>query len=159
LLNSTSAYQMITRETVIDELIPYFEDKRYILLICDMGFSKVDKLKALYPDRVINCGIMEQGTVGIASGMAEVGLIPIVYSIASFLVYRALEQIRNDIVLRQQNVKLIGNGSGDFFRGLGRCHTCKEDDVKLMRIISMPVYKGNRFKEWICSSEGGYFRC
>jgi transketolase len=128
-----------------------------MLLICDMGFSKVDRLQAKYPNRVINCGIMEQATVGIASGMAESGLIPIVYSIAAFLVYRALEQIRNDIVLRNKNVKLIGNGSGDFFKLLGECHWCKDDDTKLMNIIGMPVY--TNFDEWINSSEAGYFKC
>ncbi|HNX03762.1 MAG TPA: hypothetical protein PLE33_08950 [Candidatus Cloacimonas sp.] len=150
---------MITRDDVIDNLIPYFNDPRYYLLVCDMGFGKADRLKELYPDRVINCGIMEQATVGIASGLAESGLIPIVYSIASFLVYRALEQIRNDIVLREKNVKLIGNGSGDFFKSLGDCHCCKDDDILLMGVIGMPVYDGNHFYEWINSSEGGYFRC
>jgi len=150
---------MITRNEVIDELIPYFNDPRYYLIVCDMGFGKIDRLKEAYPGRVINCGIMEQATVGIASGLAESGLIPIVYSIASFLVFRALEQIRNDIVLRGKNVKLIGNGSGDFFKSLGECHHCKDDDIMLMRIIGMPVYGGNHFHEWINSSEAGYFRC
>jgi len=124
-----------------------------------MGFGKVDDIKAKYPDRVFNFGIMEQGAVGIASGMAESGLIPIVYSIATFLVYRALEQIKNDIVFRNQNVKLIGNGSGDYFKSMGSCHWCKDDDTKLMDIIGMPVYDGEHFNEWINSSEAGYIRC
>jgi transketolase len=147
----------VGRDNVIDSLIPYFNDPRYMLLICDMGFSKINQLEAKYPNRLVNCGIMEQATVGIASGMAESGLIPIVYSIAAFLVYRALEQIRNDIVLRHKNVKLIGNGSGDFFKSLGECHWIKDDDIKLMNIIGMPVY--TNFDEWINSSEAGYFKC
>ena len=150
---------MTTRDTVIDDLIPYFNDPRYYLLVCDMGFGKVDKLFQKHPKKVVNCGIAEQSTVGIASGMAEAGLIPIVYSIASFLVYRALEQIRNDIVLRNMNVKLIGNGSGDFFKSMGDCHWCKDDDIKLMSIIGLPVYDSGHFEEWINSSEAGYFRC
>jgi transketolase len=149
---------MITRETVIDNLVPYFNDPRYYLLVCDMGFGKINLLKSLYPSRIINCGIMEQATVGIASGMAESGLIPIVYSIATFLVYRALEQIKNDIVFRGMNVKLIGNGSGDFFKTMGDCHWCRDNDRKLMDIIGMPVYEGNQFDEWINSSEAGYIR-
>lgn len=150
---------MATRDTVIDELVPYFNDPRYFLIIADMGFGKVSKLQSLYPNRVINCGIMEQGTVGIASGMAESGLIPIVYSIATFLVYRALEQIKNDIVLRNQNVKLIGNGTGDYFKSMGSCHWCKNDDVALMGLVGLQVYSGNEFSEWINSSEAGYIRC
>ena len=150
---------MTTRDNVIDSLIPYFKDPRYYLLVCDMGFGKIDGLKLFYPDRIINCGIMEQGTVGIASGMAESGLIPIVYSIASFLVYRALEQIRNNIVLRCKNVKLIGNGSGDFFKSLGACHCCGNEDLALMGMIGLPVYGENDFHEFINSSDGGYFKC
>lgn len=150
---------MINRNNIIDNLIPYFGDTRYHFLISDMGFGKVDRLKAEYPDRVTNCGIMEQATVGIASGMAQSGLIPIIYSIATFLVYRSLEQIRNDIILRDKNVKLIGNGSGDFFKSMGDCHWCRDDDVLLMNIIGMPVYEADRFDEWINSSEPGYIRC
>ena len=153
------ALQMsVNRDNILDNLIPYFEDKRYLLLITDMGFSKSDKITAMYPDRVINCGIMEQATVGIASGMAQAGLIPIIYSISAFIVLRALEQIRNDIVLRDRNVKIIGNGCGDYFKGLGSCHWIKDDDISLMQIINMPVYEGSRFEEWINSKKGGYIR-
>ena len=89
----------ITRDNIIEHLIPKFdEDSTYRLLICDCGFAKVDLLKNRYPERVINCGIMEQATVGIAAGMAQAGLKPIIYSIASFIVFRAYEQIRIDLV-------------------------------------------------------------
>jgi len=53
---------------------------------------------------------MEQGTVGIAAGMAMTGLIPIVYSIVNFLAFRSLEQIRNDVVMQNLNVKFIATG-------------------------------------------------
>lgn len=148
---------MITRDNILQELMPYFKDERYVLLICDMGFGKVDLLKQAYPKRVINCGIMEQATVGIASGMAEGGLKPIIYSIASFIVFRALEQIRNDIVLRGMDVKIIGNGSGDYFKDMGNCHWCKDDDIKLMHVIGMSVYEGSQFKQWI-EGKAGYIR-
>ena len=84
----------VTRDNILTSLIPYFNDPRYYLLVLDMGFGKLDDLKDKYPNRVYNLGIAEQGSIGIASGMAESGLIPIVYSI-SFLVYRGLEQIKN----------------------------------------------------------------
>jgi transketolase len=150
----------VTRDNILDELVPYFrKDERHYLLINDSGFGKTEKMKELFPPRVFNLGIMEQATVGIASGMAAVGLIPIIYSIAAFLVYRSLEQIRLDIVMRKQNVKLIGNGSGDYFKFLDECHWCKDHDVKLMNIIEMPVYTGDQFHDWIASPKGGYIIC
>ncbi|MCK7521166.1 MAG: hypothetical protein MZV64_27515 [Ignavibacteriales bacterium] len=78
------------RKQVVDKIIPYArEDERIILLVGDMGFGATDKFKAEFPDRILNVGIMEQGTVGIAAGMAMTGLIPIFYSIVNFIVYRA----------------------------------------------------------------------
>jgi transketolase len=150
--------KMVNRDNILDNLIPYFKDKRFMLLVTDMGFAKSDRITAMYPDRVINCGIMEQATVGIASGMAQAGLIPIIYSISAFIVLRALEQIRNDIVLADRNVKIIGNGCGDYFKGLGSCHWIKDDDIKLMDIIGMPVFEGSQFDEWVISRRGGYIR-
>jgi len=151
---------MTTRDSVCDELVPYFRnDPRHYLLINDSGFGKTEEMKKLFPPRVFNLGIMEQATVGIASGMAQVGLIPIIYSIAAFLVYRSLEQIRVDIVMRNQNVKLIGNGSGDYFKFLDECHWMKDHDVKLMNLIGLPVYDGSQFHAWIESNKGGYLIC
>ena len=75
-----------------------------MLLVCDMGFGAVDKFKMEFPDRIFNVGIMEQGIVGIAAGMAMTGLIPIVYSIVNFLAFRSLEQIRNDVAHQNLNV-------------------------------------------------------
>jgi transketolase len=148
----------VNRNTIIDNLAGTFVDPRYYLLICDCGFAKTEYLESLYPDRVINCGIMEQATVGIAAGMAQAGLRPIIYSIASFVVFRALEQIRIDIVQQGRNVKIIGNGSGTFFEKLGACHCTYEDDVKVLNAIGMPVYEGSQFEDWLNSKNGGYIR-
>jgi transketolase len=149
---------MIDRNNIIESMVDVFRDKKYYLLICDCGFAKVDKMTALYPERVINCGIMEQATVGIAAGMAQAGLRPVIYSIASFIVFRALEQIRDDIVLMNRNVKIIGNGAGTFFEKLGACHCTYDDDTTILKTIGLPVYGPGQFNEWIKSTKGGYIR-
>jgi transketolase len=131
-----------------------------------MGFGVIDQLKEEFPKRIINCGIMEQGTVGIAAGMSMSGLIPIVYSIVNFLVFRAIEQIRNDIVLQNLNVKLIATGANDYFKFLGPSHCCGSDDITLMELIHMNVYdpysETKPFKEivdeWIQADRAGYIR-
>ena len=155
------------RREIINSLLPYFrKDKRYRLLVCDMGFGVIDKLRKKMPSQIINCGIMEQGTVGIAAGMSMSGLIPIVYSIVNFLAFRALEQIRNDVVLQNINVKFIATGVDDYFRFLGSSHCCGQDDVAIMKLINMPVFNPYRtkktfkqlVKEWICSESAGYIR-
>lgn len=155
------------RKNIIDSVIPYFrEDERYYLLVCDMGFGVIDKLRREFPDRVINCGIMEQGTVGIAAGMSLSGLKPIVYSIVNFLVFRALEQIRNDVVLQKLNVKFIATGVNAYFKFLGPSHCCGTDDIAIMKLIHMDIYDPYRdkkpfdklVKDWILSDRSGYMR-
>lgn len=155
------------RKEVLDLLLPYFrKDKRYYLLVCDMGFGAIDKLKSEFPGRIINCGIMEQGTVGIAAGMSMSGLIPIVYSIVNFLVYRALEQIRNDVVLQKINVKFISTGVNDYFKFLGPSHCCGSDDLALMKLIRLRTYDPYAARktfhklvaEWISDDRAGYIR-
>jgi len=155
------------RKSIMDLLLPYFrKDERFYLLVCDMGFGVVDKLRIEFPKRVINCGIMEQGTVGIAAGMSMSGLVPIVYSIVNFLVYRSLEQVRNDVVLQKLNVKFISTGVNDYFHFLGPSHCCGRDDLSLMKLINMKTYdpySGKKafsllVKEWISDNKAGYIR-
>jgi transketolase len=156
------------RSSIVNNIIPYAQrDPRIMLLVSDMGFGVADKFREEFPDRIFNMGIMEQGTVGIAAGMAMGGLLPIVYSIVNFVVFRALEQVRNDIVLQGLNVKFIATGVNNYFGFLGPSHCCGEDDKRLMQLINMRVFdpyvdENVDFKkmveEWILDTKAGYIR-
>lgn len=156
------------RRDVVDVIIPYARnDKRIVLLVCDMGFAITDKFKQEFPERIFNMGIMEQGTVGIAAGMAMTGLIPIVYSIVNFLAFRSIEQIRNDVILQDLNVKFISTGVNDYFKFLGFSHCCGENDVKIMQLINMRVFDpykngdidfNEMIKDWVTDTKAGYLR-
>lgn len=137
------------------------------MLVCDMGFGAIDKFQMEFPGRVFNAGIMEQGTVGIAAGMAMAGLIPVVYSIVNFLAFRSIEQIRNNVAQQNLNVKFIATGANNYFKFLGPTHCCGEDDKKIMQLINMKVYDPYEaedtdfdamVKEWITDTKPGYIR-
>jgi len=156
------------RSAVIETMMPFArKEKRIHLLVCDMGFGVTDVFRDEFPDRIINVGMMEQATVGIAAGMAMTGLCPVVYSIVNFIAFRALEQIRNDVVLQNLNVKFIATGVNDYFSFLGKSHCCGEDDIKIMRLIGMKVFDpytdtAGDFKQmvadWITDDRPGYLR-
>jgi transketolase len=157
------------RRDVIDAIIPHAKnDERIVLLICDMGFGVADNFKKELPERIFNVGIMEQGVVGIAAGMAMSGLLPIVYSMVNFLAFRAIEQVRNDVVLQNLNVKLLATGANNHFTFLGKSHCCGEDDKKIMELINIKVFdpyeNGTAFdfkqmvEDWVTSTEAGYLR-
>lgn len=156
------------RRDIIDSIIPYArKDRRIVILVCDMGFAVADKFKEEFPDRIFNVGIIEQGAVGIAAGMAMAGLKPIVYSIVNFLAFRAFEQIRNDVVLQGLNVKFIATGVNNYFKNLGHSHCCGQDDKKAMEIINLRIFDpycnkkvdfNAMVREWITDNKAGYMR-
>jgi len=156
------------RKDIINAILEYArKDKRIMLLLSDMGFGVIDNFKKEFPDRIFNCGMMEQGMVGIAAGMAMAGLKPVVYCIVNFLAFRAIEQIRNDVILQDLNVKLIATGVNNYFKFLGNSHCCGQDDKIIMNLIGMPVFdpyeqSGKDFStivdNWITSDKAGYIR-
>lgn len=108
------------------------KDDKVILLTGDLGYSFFDDYKKKFPKQFLNVGIMEQGMIGIAAGMALGGLKPYVYSGAIFILMRPYEQIRDDICFNNLNVKLIGTGASGF---LGFTHnlTGSENEMDLLK--------------------------
>jgi transketolase len=71
--------------------------------------------------------------VGLATGLAEAGFIPFVYSIATFASLRPYEFIRNGPILHQLPVRIVGVGGGFEYGHAGMTHHALED-VGVMRI-------------------------
>ena len=73
-----------------------YSDDKTVLLLGDIGvYGFSDELKNI-PNRAYNIGILEQTTIGLAAGLSKSGLVPLVHTIAPFIVERALEQIKLD---------------------------------------------------------------
>lgn len=87
-----------------------------------------------FPERYFECGIMEQGVVGMAAGMATAGMIPVFCAIAPFVTARPYEMVRNDMGYMKQNVKIVGRNCGMTYSDLGATHQSL-DDFAIMRMI------------------------
>lgn len=113
------------------------EDNRVYLLCVDLGFPYLNNLQKKFPDRVINTGLIEQSAIGIAVGLALSGKKVYVYSTSTFLIYRAFEQIRNDIIYQGiKNVILVGT-AGKQYNFLGYTHIPKnKEEVKILKILT-----------------------
>lgn len=103
------------------------KDKNIYLLTGDLGYGLWDKIRIDYPDRFYNVGSSEQLMMGMASGLAMDGKVPIVYSITPFLLYRPFEIIRNYVDHERLPVKLIGGGRDRDYGYLGFSHWAEED--------------------------------
>lgn len=107
------------------------------LVVLDADLAAATKtgiFKKAYPDRHIDCGIAECNMVGIAAGMATVGMIPFVSSFAMFAAGRAFEQVRNSVGYPHLNVKIGATHAGITVGEDGATHQCNED-LALMRTI------------------------
>jgi transketolase len=110
------------------------EREDVVLLSGDIGNRLFDKFKEAAPERFFNCGVAEANMIGVAAGMAASGLRPVCYTIASFLTYRVIEQIRLDLGYHHQKVILVGTGAGLSYASLGSTHHAVED-MGMLRLI------------------------
>src|SRR5262249_35500263 len=108
-------------------------DPRVLLLTGDLGYLALEPFADRFPDRFLNAGVAEQNMVGLATGLAEAGYLPFVYSIVTFASLRPYEFIRNGPVLHQLPVRIVGVGGGFEYGTAGSSHHGLED-VGVMRI-------------------------
>jgi transketolase len=107
-------------------------DPRVLLLTADLGFNALEPFADRFPDRFFNVGVAEENMVGLATGLAEAGFIPFVYSIAPFAVLRPYEFIRNGPIQHRLPVRIVGVGGGLEYGTNGLSHYALED-IAVMR--------------------------
>lgn len=128
------------RTTFINQLVEEArENERIFLLVGDLGYNVVEPFAKAYPERFINVGICEQNMAGIAGGLAMNGWIVYCYSIGNFPTLRCIEQIRNDIVYYQSNVRIVSVGAGYAYGSQGVSHQATEDVAMLRSLPDMVV--------------------
>ncbi|HLX67203.1 MAG TPA: transketolase C-terminal domain-containing protein [Puia sp.] len=115
------------------------KDERIIVMTAE-NRALVRNAPGLLGKRFIDTGITEQTMVGMASGLALRGRIPIVHALAPFLTMRAFEFIRTDVGIAHLPVKLSGYIPGFLSDGNGPTHQSIEDVAIMRGIPGMEVY-------------------
>ena len=116
------------------------EDDSIVFITGDLGYNALENLKAKLGKRFINAGVAEQNMVGVAAGFAHKGYKVFCYSIAPFIVYRCLEQFRNDVCFNKLPVFLVGNGGGYGYGIMGSSHHAIEDIACLSGMQNMKAW-------------------
>ena len=130
-------------ELLIDEMQ---SNRRIRILTADLGFGILDNLRAEYPSRFFNVGAAEQLMIGMGIGMAENNLIPICYSMSTFLLYRPFEFLRNYVNYEKIPVKLVGSGRDKDYIHDGITHWAHDDTV-LQALPNIKIYKPKSIEE------------
>jgi transketolase len=108
-------------------------DERIVLLTGDLGFMALEPFSERFPGRFFNAGVAEQNMVGVATGLADAGFVPFVYSIVTFASLRPYEFIRNGPVWHGLPVRIVGVGGGFEYGTQGSSHH-GTDDLGIMRV-------------------------
>ncbi len=112
------------------------KNPKIVVLDGDTGSStRTDLFEKEHPERFFQTGIAEQNMLGMAAGMATLGLTPIVSTFSCFIVSRAHDSIRVLIAQPKLDVKLMGGYAGLLAGMTGKTHLMF-DDVSIMRSMA-----------------------
>lgn len=116
------------------------EDEKIVFITGDLGYNALENVRESMQLRFINAGVAEQNMIGMGAGMAFKGFKVFCYSIAPFIVYRCLEQTRNDVCFHKLPVFLVGNGGGYGYGIMGPTHHAIEDIACLSPLPNMTCW-------------------
>lgn len=114
-------------------------DPKVFFITGDLGFGVMDDYAKRFPRQYLNVGVAEQNMVGVATGLALEGRTVFAYSIGNFPTLRCLEQIRNDALYHDANVKVVSIGGGFSYGPLGFSHHATEDLAILRALPGVTV--------------------
>lgn len=123
-------------ETVTDVMA---RDERVVTLLGNVTTGYFARAFAEMPERVYDVGILEQTMNSLAAGLALEGLIPVVHTIAPFLIERAYEQIKLDFVYQGLGGNFIGKGASYDYSEYGMTHHGPGDVRALLTLPRMQV--------------------
>ncbi len=114
-------------------------DQSAFVLLGDIGVHSFQNSFRDFESRTLNIGILEQTMMGLASGLAMSGKIPIVHTIAPFLVERCYEQIKVDFGYQKLPGNLVSVGASFDYSALGSTHHCPGDIAILSKIPGIEI--------------------
>lgn len=115
------------------------ENSNLITLLGDIGVYGFRNVFQDYNDRIYNIGVCEQSMASMAAGLAKEGFIPVIHSIAPFVVERCYEQLKCDICYQQLGVNIVSVGASYDYAALGSTHHCPGDISVLSSLPGMEI--------------------
>lgn len=133
----------IANKTIINNVLleAAKTDKDIIVLCSDSrGSAGLNPFSKEHPKQFVEVGIAEQNLVTIAAGLAACGKKSFVFSPASFLSTRSMEQAKVDVAYSHTNVKLVGISGGVSYGELGMTHQSANDIAIMASTPGLRVY-------------------
>jgi len=109
-------------------------DENLVLLLGDIGVFGFRNAFKAHPERVYNVGICEQAMTSLGAGLAKEGFIPVIHSIAPFVVERCYEQLKIGFVYQKLQGNVVSVGASYDYAALGYTHHCP-GDVGALKVL------------------------
>lgn len=101
------------KKQFFDLMLEIMKDNEDVYLIfVGLGYPRLEEFLEKFPDRAFNFEASEQSALDCCCGLAYAGKIPVVYTIAPFLL-RGFETIRTYIDHENLSVIMVGAGRND----------------------------------------------
>ena len=137
------------RESFAETMVEIgIKDENLVVLVGDISHGILQPFAKKFPHRYYNIGICEPSIVNMAAGISELGLIPVVHTIAPFLIERSYEQIKLDFGYQKRGINLISVGSAFDYSQLGCSHHCYTDVSLIGHIENSQVFVPGSVKEF-----------
>lgn len=138
-------------------------DERLVVVLASISAEYFKESR--FPERIINVGIMEQAMISVGAGLAMEGLIPVMHSIAPFLIERPFEQIKDDFCYQQLGGNFISIGASYDYSSDGMTHYGPGDVQLMLSLPGMqivvpgtPAEFDHLFRETYANGSPTYFR-
>ncbi len=110
-------------------------NENIVALTADLaGSLKLQQFIKEFPNRFIQCGIMEANMISVAAGLTIGGKIPFTTTFANFSTGRVYDQIRQSVAYSNKNVKICASHAGLTLGEDGATHQILED-IGLMKML------------------------
>lgn len=127
-------------------------DQQVMAVVSDYGRRlALDALRSKLPGSVVQCGIVEQNQVEVASALANEGFHVFAPSYAPFITARVLDQVRVNLGMMESPVVLVGLGAGYHAGILGPSHMALEDLACMRSIPNLTVVTPATNTELACA--------
>ncbi len=136
LLDSFAPDTVEMRQAYCDALIAEAKVNDKLMVVdADVSHSVgTGRFYAAFPERAVNCGIMEAQAVGMSAGLSATGLVPFFHAFGVFATRRVFDQLFLSCAYQDLNVKIIGADPGVTAATNGGTHMPFEDMAVLRAI-------------------------
>ena len=116
------------------------KDKRIFVIVGDISHGIFSNFRKKFKNRYTNLGILERTMISMSAGMSKSGFIPVVHTIAPFLIERSYEQIKLDFCYHKLPGIIVSVGGAFDYSALGCTHHSYNDLSIIKSFQNTEVY-------------------